>query len=89
VAEPERLFKAGNVLILPHNDADPDAVASAFALSHLLMETPNMESTIAYQGIVDRIGGLAGIGCRVTEFVEQRGQPVRLRLGHQRGLDQL
>ena len=54
----ERLFKvvdkAGTLLILPHNDPDPDAIAGAIALKHLLMETLNVKSTIAYQGIVGR-----------------------------------
>jgi nanoRNase/pAp phosphatase (c-di-AMP/oligoRNAs hydrolase) len=45
---------ADAILILPHNDPDPDAIASAVALRHLLMEALNLESTIAYQGIVGR-----------------------------------
>jgi nanoRNase/pAp phosphatase (c-di-AMP/oligoRNAs hydrolase) len=54
----DRLFGAvgGNeeILILPHNDPDPDAIASAVALRQLLMEGLNVVSTIAYQGIVGR-----------------------------------
>jgi len=54
----ERLYEtargAGRLLILPHNDPDPDAIASAVAFRHLLMEALSVESTIAYQGIVGR-----------------------------------
>jgi nanoRNase/pAp phosphatase (c-di-AMP/oligoRNAs hydrolase) len=45
---------AEEILILPHNDPDPDAIASALALRHLLSETSAIESTIIYQGIVGR-----------------------------------
>jgi nanoRNase/pAp phosphatase (c-di-AMP/oligoRNAs hydrolase) len=45
---------ANAILILPHNDPDPDAIASAVALRHLLMEALNVEGTIVYQGIVGR-----------------------------------
>ena len=54
----ERLYEtargAGRLVILPHNDPDPDAIASAFALRHLLTEQLGMDSTIAYQGMVGR-----------------------------------
>src|SRR5688572_2369568 len=42
------------VLILPHNNPDPDAIASAVALRYLLAEKFNLESHIAYQGIIGR-----------------------------------
>jgi nanoRNase/pAp phosphatase (c-di-AMP/oligoRNAs hydrolase) len=45
---------AGAILILPHNDPDPDALASCVALRHLLAEALHVESTIAYRGIVGR-----------------------------------
>jgi nanoRNase/pAp phosphatase (c-di-AMP/oligoRNAs hydrolase) len=67
------LFKAvgdaAAILILPHNDPDPDAIASAVALRHLLMEALNVESTIAYQGIVGRAENRA--------LVRYLGQPLR------------
>ena len=54
----EKLYEtasgAGRLLILPHNDPDPDAIASAVALRHLLAERLGMECTIAYQGIIGR-----------------------------------
>jgi len=50
----ETASEAGRLLILPHNDPDPDAIASAVALRHLLAERLGMECTIAYQGIIGR-----------------------------------
>ena len=46
--------EAERVLILPHNNPDPDAIASAVALRYLLAEKFNLESYIAYQGIIGR-----------------------------------
>ena len=43
---------ADRVLVLPHNDPDPDAIASAVALRHLLAERLGLESRIAYRGII-------------------------------------
>jgi nanoRNase/pAp phosphatase (c-di-AMP/oligoRNAs hydrolase) len=45
---------ASGVLILPHNDPDPDAMASAVALSYLLAEKLGTESQLAYRGIIGR-----------------------------------
>jgi nanoRNase/pAp phosphatase (c-di-AMP/oligoRNAs hydrolase) len=42
------------VLILPHNNPDPDAIASALALRYLLSRRPRVKSRIAYQGIIGR-----------------------------------
>ena len=54
----ERLYEtargAGRLLILPHNDPDPDAIASAVALGYLLAERLGAESAIAYRGIIGR-----------------------------------
>ncbi len=73
MAELERLFdaagKAETLLILPHNNPDPDATASAVALRHLLMEALNVESTIAYRGIVGRAENRA--------LLRYLGQPLR------------
>ena len=43
-----------SLLILPHNDPDPDAIAGALALRYLLAERLNTESLIAYKGIIGR-----------------------------------
>jgi nanoRNase/pAp phosphatase (c-di-AMP/oligoRNAs hydrolase) len=54
----ESLLKAidgvAKLLILPHNDPDPDAIASAVALRYLLEQKLGVQSEIAYQGIVGR-----------------------------------
>jgi nanoRNase/pAp phosphatase (c-di-AMP/oligoRNAs hydrolase) len=60
VTEPrlDTLFKVAgacrSVLILPHNDPDPDAIASALALRHLLERFVDVKTTIAYRGIIGR-----------------------------------
>lgn len=51
----EAVEGAGTVLILPHNDPDPDAIASAVALHHLLTERSGVEEVqAAYSGIIGR-----------------------------------
>jgi nanoRNase/pAp phosphatase (c-di-AMP/oligoRNAs hydrolase) len=42
------------VLIVPHNDPDPDAIAAALGLRYLLAEVAQVDSRIAYRGIVGR-----------------------------------
>ena len=61
---------AGSLLILPHNDPDPDAIASAVALHYLLAEQLGMESSIAYQGIIGRAENRA--------LVRYLGHPLEL-----------
>jgi nanoRNase/pAp phosphatase (c-di-AMP/oligoRNAs hydrolase) len=69
----ELLLKAvgglSHMLILPHNDPDPDAIASAIALRHLLAERSNVEARIAYQGIIGRAENKA--------LVRYLGHPLR------------
>lgn len=60
---------AERVLILPHNDPDPDAIASAVALRHLLAETASVPATLAYQGIIGRAENKA--------LVRYLGHPLR------------
>jgi nanoRNase/pAp phosphatase (c-di-AMP/oligoRNAs hydrolase) len=52
------LFKAmrdvDRVLILPHNDPDPDAIASAVALQYILRQKLGVQARIAYSGIIGR-----------------------------------
>lgn len=54
----EQLFAAvsdaDSVLILPHNDPDPDAIASAVALRYLLEEKLRVDAQIAYRGFIGR-----------------------------------
>lgn len=42
------------VLILTHNDPDPDAIGSAVALRHLLINRLNIPVKIAYRGLIGR-----------------------------------
>ncbi|MFP4437543.1 MAG: DHH family phosphoesterase [Chloroflexaceae bacterium] len=42
------------LLILPHNNPDPDAIASAVALKELLEHTSNTACQIGYKGIIGR-----------------------------------
>jgi nanoRNase/pAp phosphatase (c-di-AMP/oligoRNAs hydrolase) len=44
----------GDVLILPHTDPDPDAIAGAVALRHILTTKLGLKATIAYSGIIGR-----------------------------------
>jgi nanoRNase/pAp phosphatase (c-di-AMP/oligoRNAs hydrolase) len=48
------LAGAKSVLILPHNDPDPDAIASAVGLRQLLAQRLGLETQVAYQGIIGR-----------------------------------
>jgi len=54
----DRLLKAldgaEKALIIPHNDPDPDAVASAAALQYLLLHRLNLPAEIVYEGIIGR-----------------------------------
>jgi nanoRNase/pAp phosphatase (c-di-AMP/oligoRNAs hydrolase) len=50
----EAVGAARKVVLLPHNDPDPDAIASAVALRHLLTEMLGVESQIVYRGIIGR-----------------------------------
>ena len=60
----------GRLLILPHNDPDPDAIASSVALEWLLKESLGLESHIVYRGIIGRAENKA--------LVSYLGYPLRL-----------
>lgn len=57
------------VLILPHNDPDPDAIAAAVGLRYLLKEKFHTESLIAYRGHIEREENKA--------FVQYLEKPLR------------
>ncbi|MCB9079017.1 MAG: DHH family phosphoesterase [Anaerolineaceae bacterium] len=54
----EALFEAvqelDEIIILPHNNPDPDAIASAVALRYLLSQKLNIKCQIVYRGIIGR-----------------------------------
>jgi nanoRNase/pAp phosphatase (c-di-AMP/oligoRNAs hydrolase) len=69
----ERLIKAvdgvDETLILPHNNPDPDAIASAVALRHLLAEVANIKSRIVFRGLVGRAEN--------KKLLDYLGQPLQ------------
>jgi nanoRNase/pAp phosphatase (c-di-AMP/oligoRNAs hydrolase) len=65
----QALADAGEVLILPHTDPDPDAIASALALAHLLAEKLDIQTRLAYTGIIGRAENRA--------LVQYLGSPLR------------
>lgn len=69
----DRLFAAlgdaRTLLILPHNDPDPDAIASAVALRALLQRARGVESQIVYKGMIGRAENKA--------LVRYLGRPLR------------
>lgn len=50
----EAVEDANRVVILPHNDPGPDAIAGALALQCLLAEKAGLETDLVYQGIIGR-----------------------------------
>ena len=74
----------GEILILPHNDPDPDAIASSVALRHLLAEKAGVEGRIAYRGIIGRAENRALVRFlaypleRLTRSEWHQGRPVAL-----------
>lgn len=64
---------ASSVLILPHNDPDPDAIASAAALRLILTSKLGVEVSIAYAGIIGRAENKA--------LVRYLGRPLKQLAG--------
>ena len=50
----DALRDAQAILILPHNDPDPDAIAGAVALRYLIQCCLGIQSEIAYKGLIGR-----------------------------------
>ncbi|MCB0088099.1 MAG: DHH family phosphoesterase [Caldilineaceae bacterium] len=61
---------ADNVLILTHNNPDPDAIASALAMKYLVQHVTSATATIGYRGIIGRAENRALV--RYLEFPLQR-----------------
>ena len=45
----------GKILIVTHDNPDPDALAAAFALRHLIEVKAHLQAVIAYSGVVGRV----------------------------------
>ncbi|MDX1435690.1 MAG: DHH family phosphoesterase [Anaerolineales bacterium] len=58
-----------SLLILPHNDPDPDAIASAVGLQVLLSETYHVAAEVVYMGVIGRAENRA--------LVEYLNRPLR------------
>jgi len=62
-AKLERLLKAAKghkkALILTHDNPDPDSLASAVALAHLLEQRAGLEAKVGYGGIIGRAENIA------------------------------
>ena len=42
------------IFVIPHNDPDPDAIASAVALQYMLQQLASLKVQIGYRGIIGR-----------------------------------
>jgi nanoRNase/pAp phosphatase (c-di-AMP/oligoRNAs hydrolase) len=73
----EALIGSDSILILPHNDPDPDAIASAVALRYLFLQRLGIRVHIAYQGIVGRAENRALV--RYLDYPLRRLASLRLR----------
>ena len=49
----------GKILIVVHDNPDPDCLASAYALRHLFIMTINRPATISFSGMIGRGENLA------------------------------
>jgi len=58
------------ILILLHDDPDPDAVAGGVALRHLLQEAWRIEGQVAYRGIIGRAENKALVEYLDTELLQ-------------------
>lgn len=50
----QSLSGSDHVLIMPHDNPDPDAIASSWGMSYLLRKKMGISSTIAYGGLIGR-----------------------------------
>ena len=64
----DSLEGAGEVLVLTHDNPDPDAIASAAALAYLLERTAGAQPTLAFGGIIGRAENRALIEELDVEF---------------------
>ena len=59
------------ILILPHNDPDPDAIAGAVGLRYLLSKRLEIDVQIGYRGIIGRAENKA-----MVRYLERPLRPV-------------
>src|SRR5580700_5434446 len=59
----ERLFRVARgrkrALVLTHDNPDPDSIASAVALAHLLERRADIDARVGYGGIIGRAENIA------------------------------
>ncbi len=72
----EAVEDADDVLVLTHDNPDPDAIASAAALAHLLEQVAGLEATLAFGGIVGRAENRALIEELGVDFQRIGGMDV-------------
>jgi nanoRNase/pAp phosphatase (c-di-AMP/oligoRNAs hydrolase) len=80
----EILSGKGRVLILPHNDPDPDGIAAALGMRYLLSEFLSIEAQIVFHGIIGRAENKALVGYlhrplrKLSSIDFQLGYPIAL-----------
>jgi nanoRNase/pAp phosphatase (c-di-AMP/oligoRNAs hydrolase) len=67
----EWLRGKGSILIVTHDHPDPDALAAAFALQHLILVKTGQEATIAFGGGIGRRENLV-----MVQQLEIKAQPI-------------
>ncbi|MGW8313798.1 MAG: DHH family phosphoesterase [Desulfuromonadales bacterium] len=67
----EWLRGKGAILIVTHDHPDPDALATAFALQHLILVKTGQEATIAFGGVIGRSENLV-----MVKQLEIKAKPI-------------
>jgi len=67
----EWLRGKGAILIVTHDHPDPDALAAAFALQHLILVKTGQEATIAFGGVIGRRENLV-----MVKQLEIKAKPI-------------
>ena len=67
----EWLRGKGSILIVTHDHPDPDALAAAFALQHMILVKTGQEATIAFGGVIGRSENLV-----MVKQLEIKAKPI-------------
>ena len=67
----EWLRGKGSILIVTHDHPDPDALAAAFALQHLILVKTNQKATITFGGVIGRRENLV-----MVKQLEIKAEPI-------------